>query len=341
MKLFGGNTKKNIEAILGDFRTKYILPVASLIVIISCFVYTFFTGANDPTPTSPSYGYSDSDNDQNNDMGISDNGILIDDIKNSIREYEIARMNKIKQRLMEMYNAEDKISYSNMSKAFLVNSVANELYQLPIAKSFDNEMDCGVITINNVDLFSVEEKFNYICQKYNLTDFEFKVIISVVYNEAGWTYDDAYRVTNTIYNRTKSKEMIRYVHYLTGLAGDSLYAQVIATAYGEDGTVYKQFSGYLPDIAGYDYDTLLKKDPDMTKLNGIFDFLISENSVHNFRCFKSSSHSYNDYPGATDWIKYTDTGNVYHDSLLEDDLVDGYELVSMEKNKNVLTRKRG
>lgn len=196
------------------------------------------------------------------------------------------------------------------------------------------------ITIDTVDFYSEEEKFDFICNKYNLTEFELKVIISVIYHEAAWTYDDAYRVTNVIYNRTKSKEMVRYVGYLTGIDGKSLYAQVIATSHGKDGTAYQQFSGYLPSVAGYDYEKLLNSDPDRIKLNGIFDFLISEESVHSFYSFKSSSHSSNDEPDATDWIRYTDTGNVYHNSLQQDDLNDeNYVILPVERN--VLVRKRG
>ena len=196
------------------------------------------------------------------------------------------------------------------------------------------------IIIDEVDFYSEQEKFDYICNKYNLTEFELKVIISVIYHEAAWTYDDAYRVTNVIYNRTKSKEMVRYIGYLTGIDGKSLYAQVIATSHGKDGTAYQQFSGYLPSVAGYDYEKLLESDPDRVKLNGIFDFLISEKSVHSFYSFKSSSHSSNDWEGATDWIRYTDNGNVYHDMLQQDDLNDeNYVILPVERK--VLVRKRG
>ena len=78
----------------------------------------------------------------------------------------------------------------------------------------------------------------------------------------------------------------------------------------------------------------------MVKLNGIFDFLISEKSVHSFYSFKSSSHSSNDWEGATDWIRYTDNGNVYHDMVQQDDLNDeNYVILPVERK--VLVRKRG
>ena len=196
------------------------------------------------------------------------------------------------------------------------------------------------ITIDTVDFYSEQEKFDFICDKYNLTEYELKVIISVIYHEAAWSYDDAYRVTNVIYNRTKSNETVRYIGYLTGLDGKSLYAQVIATSHGKDGTAYQQFSGYLPSVAGYDYDKLLDSDPERIKLNGIFDFLISEECVHSFYSFKSSSHSHNDELGATNWIKYTDNGNVYHDMLQQDDLNDE-NYVILPVDRSVLVRKRG
>ena len=119
----------------------------------------------------------------------------------------------------------------------------------------------------------------FICDKYNLTDYELKVIISVVYHEAGWYYDDAFKVATVIYNRTKSKECIRYIHNLTNLDGESLYAQVIATSYTSEGNKVQQFDGYLPKQAGYDYDSLLAEsqaaqDYDLVKLNGLLDCLI-------------------------------------------------------------------
>ena len=110
-----------------------------------------------------------------------------------------------------------------------------------------------------------------------------------------------------------------------------MYYQVIAK---------NQFQGYV-NSTGSDYEELLRSDPDRIKLYGIFDCLVSEISVVPFNSFKSSSSSSNDYPGATNWIRYTDTGNVYHHPLEEDDLVDGYELVPTQDDKKVLTRKRG
>lgn len=232
---------------------------------------------------------------------------------------------------------EEKIDTNNLSS----NNVAYEKIDTNSLSSNNTvKREVKEITIDEVDFYSEQEKFDYICNKYNLTEFELKVVISVIYHEAAWTYDDAYRVTNVIYNRTKSKEMVRYIGYLTGIDGKSLYAQVIATSYGKDGTAYQQFSGYLPSVAGYDYEKLLEKDPDRVRLNGIFDFLISEDCVHSFYSFKSSSHSSNDWEGATDWIRYTDNGNVYHDMLQEDDLNDeNYVIIPVERN--VLVRKRG
>lgn len=199
-----------------------------------------------------------------------------------------------------------------------------------------------------MDSFSIDDKIKFICNKYNLTEFEFKVVASVVYHETyDDNYDDAYRVINTIYNRTISKEYVRYISYLTGLDGRSLYAQVIACSHSQDGKCYKQFDGYKEAEAGYDFDALLETEKSLLTLSAIFDFLISEESIHNFTCFKGlgyepgTSITSQDGYGITNWVKYTEYGNTYHDPLSEDDLVDGYSLVNTQsyiltKNNNSL-----
>jgi len=346
MKLIGVSAKKKVATILGDFRTKYILPIVSLIVMASCLVYNFFADidGNMVSDASCEYAVSDNDdNDQNNDITISDISQKISNMNSIIKEYEVVKRDTIKKRLTNMYVGDD-ISFSNGSKVFFVDSVANGMYELPITKT-TNKIDNDEITINNMDLFSRDEIIKYICEKYNLTEFEFKVIASTVYYETfANNYDDAYRVINTIYNRTKSKRWVNYISSITGLDGESMYAQVIAPS---------QFDGCI-STSGYDYDELLNKviydgtKPFENTLDAIFEFLISEKSVHNFLSFKGiywevdESEKMKDGYGITDWVKYTDLGNIYHNPLTESDLLDDeYSLVSTQENKNVLTRKRG
>ena len=74
-----------------------------------------------------------------------------------------------------------------------------------------------------------EEKINIICEKYNLTKDQFNVIVAVVLAEAeSNSYEDAYAVINTIYNRSISSVWIYDVDNLQGSGlGTNIYNQVI------------------------------------------------------------------------------------------------------------------
>ena len=55
------------------------------------------------------------------------------------------------------------------------------------------------------------DKVDIILDKYHLSTSEFKVLVGVVLSEADDTYEDAYAVINTIYNRTHSKNWVRII----------------------------------------------------------------------------------------------------------------------------------
>ena len=55
-----------------------------------------------------------------------------------------------------------------------------------------------------------EDKIDYILNKYNLTKNEFNTLTAIVLSEAqSNSYEDAYAVINTIYNRTHAKNWVR------------------------------------------------------------------------------------------------------------------------------------
>ena len=197
------------------------------------------------------------------------------DILNAVNNVDSETIKVLSKRLSEYY----KLVKRNVSKVELleeaikevINEVAND--EVSLLDDTANDVEEG-ITINNFDTATIEDKMAFICEKYNLTDFELKVIISVVYHEAGWYYDDAFKVATVIYNRTKSKENIRYNHYLTNLDGESMYSQVIATSYTKEGRRVQQFDGYLPNEAGYDFESVLNKDSNLVKVNALLDCLI-------------------------------------------------------------------
>ncbi len=245
------------------------------------------------------------------DKKLAEANVLLEEIEREEEEERKERMAKVLSQLAEedVNNTNDDIEVIDQSN--ILNNIANiddktldmlakrinaylksnlakkESLEGIIGEAFKETVSDGVailddsvnaieegITINNFDKASIEEKMAFICEKYNLTDFELKVVISVVFHEAGWYYDDAFKVATVIYNRTKSKENIRYNHYLTKLDGESLYSQVIATGYTKDGDKVQQFDGYLPNQAGYDFDSILESDNDLLKTNALLDCLI-------------------------------------------------------------------
>ena len=120
-------------------------------------------------------------------------------------------------------------------------------------------------------------KKSYILKKYNLTNEEFKVLCGVVLSEAeGNSYEDAYAVINTIYNRTHAKNWVRSVngHFGNG-KGNSLYYQAISPG---QFTVYKSGS-YLRHV----------NETTTEGYKAILDFLYSEQIMHNYLSFRSHS----------------------------------------------------
>lgn len=122
-----------------------------------------------------------------------------------------------------------------------------------------------------------EDKINVILDKYNLTKDEFNVLSAIVLTEAEFnSYDDAYAVINTIYNRTHSKTWIKMIDKRMGKdRGNSLYYQAIAPrqfVVYEHGS-YKKNLGNTESV-GYD---------------AIIDFLYTEEVMHNYLSFRAHS----------------------------------------------------
>jgi len=122
-----------------------------------------------------------------------------------------------------------------------------------------------------------EEKIKSILERYNLTKDEFKVVVAIVLSEAeGNSYEDAYAVINTIYNRTHSKNWIRSVNGHFGKnKGYSLYYQAISP---NQFTVYKSgaYRKHLNNTTSIGYDAII-------------DFLYTEKTMHNYLSFRSHS----------------------------------------------------
>lgn len=149
--------------------------------------------------------------------------------------------------------------FSNINKEFQKeNTLA--------IKSMDSYAE---ITLNN------EEKEAIILEKYQLSSQEFAVVCAIVLAEAEYnSYEDAYAVINTIYNRTKSNRWIKSVDNKFGNnKGESLYYQAISP---RQFTVYESgsYKKYLGDKKSIGYQAII-------------DFLYTEKILHNYLSFRS------------------------------------------------------
>ena len=96
-------------------------------------------------------------------------------------------------------------------------------------------IEVNTYTVAKYDSYKTAEisnntKLNYILKKYNLTSEQFSILCGIVLSEAeGNSYEDAYAVINTIYNRTHAKNWVRSVNNYFGKGnGTSLYYQAIS-----------------------------------------------------------------------------------------------------------------
>lgn len=164
------------------------------------------------------------------------------------------------------------------------------------------------ITYTKLDTYktivvSKEEKIKYILEKYNLSEYQFKVICGIVLSEAqANSYEDAYAVINTIYNRTQSKAWVASVSNRYGSGkGENIYYQVISP---NQFTVY-QSGAYQRNInnttsIGYD---------------AVIDFLYSNNIMHNYLSFRSNSSSLKEYES------FSENGNKYFNILNDENRI--------------------
>ena len=143
-----------------------------------------------------------------------------------------------------------------------------------------NKLTIDTLAIKSMDTYaeiniSNEDKREIILQKYQLTSDEFDVLCAIVLAEAEYnSYEDAYAVINTIYNRTKSNRWIKSVNNKFGNnKGENLYYQAIAP---RQFTVYEHgsYKKYLGDRKSIGYQAII-------------DFLYTEELLHNYLSFRS------------------------------------------------------
>ena len=145
-----------------------------------------------------------------------------------------------------------------------------------------------------------DDKINYILSKYKLTKNEFNVLSAIVLSEAqSNSYEDAYAVINTIYNRTHAKNWVRSCSsYFGKNNGQSLYYQAI-----------------MPNqFVVYQHGTYTKyiNRTDLNGYNAIIDFLYDEKIMHNYLSFRANNIV------ITGSEKFSNMGNNYFNILKED-----------------------
>ena len=148
-----------------------------------------------------------------------------------------------------------------------------------------------------------KEKKNIILKKYNLSENMYQVLASIVASESkANSYNDAYAVINTIYNRTMSKRWVNHINNTYGSGkGENLYYQAIApnqfTVYSSGS--YKKYMYNIPK----------------TVEEAIIDLLYTGESLHNYLSFRSNS-----YKGANT-VQYDKGGNKYFNEIAVNDLI--------------------
>ena len=145
---------------------------------------------------------------------------------------------------------------------------------VPSAKIVENEIKYKELSSYTI-LIPKEEKIKSILEKYNLTEKQFQVLCAIVLTEAeNNSYEDAYAVINTIYNRTHSKNWVKSVNNRYGAnKGKNLYYQAIAPnqfVVYEHGTYKKNLNN--TNSLGYD---------------AIIDFLYTEEVMHDYLSFRA------------------------------------------------------
>lgn len=211
-------------------------------------------------------------------------------------------MNKNNYVLHNKWRMINKIIQKNINNLINIGVALSILFIVMFAPSIEKKEVIESSTrlvdsySNNI---SKEDKINYILEKYNLSKYQFDVLSAIVLTEAeSNSYDDAYAVINTIYNRTHAKNWVRSCsNYFGEKNGNNLYYQAI-----------------MPNqFVVYQHGTY-KRYLNNTSLNGynaIIDFLYNEEIMHNYLSFRSNSIIIN---GSE---KFSDRGNNYFNILEE------------------------
>ncbi len=238
----------------------------------------------------------------------------IDNLDNLIKKINSESINYREKKLKEIITTlQDKI------KEEIVQYETEELENIKLILNSQDED--RLLSQKEIPM---EEKIDYILEKYNLTEEQLLITICTILAEAKHhdinnpseedyieCYIDAYATTTTIYNRTKSSCWVNECNRIMGEGtGTNIYYQT---------TLNGQFEGYLGNYYQDFLNTDLLQEPGYY---AIIDCLYTEDIMHNYLCFRSYT---SDEEGK---IQFVNKGNRYFSELKVEDLI-------IEQNTNL------
>jgi len=178
------------------------------------------------------------------------------------------------------------------------------LLVVPSTEVVVNEITYASLNTYTSVTLTKESKIEEILVNYGLTKDQFNVLSAIVLSEAETnSYNDAYAVINTIYNRTLTKNWVRSVdNYFGKDKGKNLYYQAISPnqfVVYQHGT-YRRYLNNLEDNVGFD---------------AIIDFLYSKNIKHNYLSFRSHSTKLDTYE------VFSENGNKYFNEIKDENRI--------------------
>lgn len=149
-----------------------------------------------------------------------------------------------------------------------------------------------------------DAKIGIILEKYNLTKEQFDVVVAIVLAESkAESYDDAYGVINTIFNRTNSEKWTSWVSSIFGNElGKNLYYQAICP---------NQFVVY----ANGTYLDYINAN-NLPGYQAVIDFLYTKEIKHIYLSFVANGCD------ESDKEQLVENGNLYYNELDEADAID-------------------
>ena len=194
--------------------------------------------------------------------------------------------------------------FYNLENDYYNKLIENEPF-FKILDKYELTLNEKLVFLSQKNDIPQNQKKEIILEKYNLTMEEFDILCAIVLGEsAPNSYEDAYAVINTIYNRTHSKRFCNMVDNVYDGKGNNLYYQAICPGQFVvyENEIYKEKLGIVNE-PGYD---------------AILDFLVMEIKLHDFLSFKSNKTE------VKNGVRFVSDGNNYNNPLLEEDRINEF-----------------